>query len=95
MAEQFVGQEISSNQNGELFYWSRQAKSSSAEVDYLIEHKGMIYPLEVKSGKAGKLKSLQIFIEEKKSSFGIKISQESLPLLIPLKVNFGGTMQMT
>ena len=26
MAEQFVGQEMISNQNNELFYWSRQAK---------------------------------------------------------------------
>ena len=33
MAEQFVGQEMLISQNGSLYYWDRQAKSSSAEVD--------------------------------------------------------------
>jgi len=35
MAEQFVGQELRARQGGELYYWSRRAKSSSAEVDFL------------------------------------------------------------
>ena len=36
-----------------------------------------IFPLEVKAGKTGKLKSLKLFIKEKKSRFGIRISQEN------------------
>ena len=35
MAEQFVRQEMILSQNGNTFYWSRQAKSSTAEVDFL------------------------------------------------------------
>ena len=64
MAEQFVGQEISSNQNGELFYWSRQAKSSSAEVDYVIDVNDKIIPVEVKSAKAGSLRSMHQYLKE-------------------------------
>ncbi len=64
MAEQFVGQEIAVNQNNELFYWSRQAKNSSAEVDYVIAVNDTIIPVEVKSAKAGKLRSMHQFLKE-------------------------------
>lgn len=63
MAEQFVGQEILAATNNDLYYWSREAKSSNAETDYLIEKKGKIIPVEVKSGKGGSLKSLHLLLE--------------------------------
>ncbi|MDP3434564.1 MAG: AAA family ATPase [Bacteroidota bacterium] len=63
MAEQFVGQEILANTNNDLFYWAREAKSSNAETDYLIEKHGKIIPVEVKSGKGGSLKSLHLLLE--------------------------------
>jgi predicted AAA+ superfamily ATPase len=62
MAEQFVGQEMAVAQNGALYYWDRQAKSSSAEVDYLAVLDGIIHPVEVKSGASGSLKSLHLFL---------------------------------
>lgn len=62
MAEQFVGQEMLVAQNGSLYYWDRQAKSSSAEVDYLAVLDGKIHPIEVKSGAAGSLRSLHLFL---------------------------------
>jgi len=43
-----------------------------AEVDYVINIGADIFPVEVKSGKEGRLKSLKIFIEEKKSRLGIR-----------------------
>ena len=67
LAEQFVGQELlaaGGSENFKLFYWSRAKKSSSAEVDYLYVKNGRIFPIEVKSGPAGKLKSLHIFLDE-------------------------------
>lgn len=80
LAEQFVGQEILAAADPfldeQMFFWNRA--NGEAEVDYLIAHKGGIYPAEVKAGKSGKLKSLHIFIKEKKAPFGIKISTESL-----------------
>ncbi len=62
MAEQFVGQEMLVSQQGSLYYWDRQAKSSSAEVDYLAVINGMIHPVEVKSAAAGSLRSLHLFL---------------------------------
>jgi len=67
LAEQFVGQELlaaGGSENFKLFYWSRAKKSSSAEVDYLLVKNGKIFPIEVKSGPAGRLKSLHIFLKE-------------------------------
>jgi predicted AAA+ superfamily ATPase len=62
MAEQFVGQEMLVSQQGSLYYWDRQAKSSSAEVDYLAVMNGIIHPVEVKSGATGSLRSLHLFL---------------------------------
>ena len=63
MAEQFVGQELLASTNRELYYWSRDARGSSAETDYLIEEEGKIIPIEVKSGKSGSLKSLHLLLD--------------------------------
>ncbi len=62
MAEQFVGQEMLVSQQGKLYYWNRQAKSSAAEVDYLAVIDGKIHPIEVKSGATGSLRSLHLFL---------------------------------
>ncbi len=61
LAEQFVGQELLSA-GQELYYWSREAKSSTAEVDYLIDKNGAIFPLEIKSGASGSLRSMHLFL---------------------------------
>ena len=64
MAEQFVGQEMASNQNNEMFYWSRQAKSSTAEIDYVIYVNDRIIPVEVKSARSGRLRSMHQYLKE-------------------------------
>lgn len=64
LAEQFVAQELLAWHSSELFYWSREARNSCAEVDYLVVRKGMIYPVEVKSGAAGSLRSLHLMLEK-------------------------------
>lgn len=62
-AEQFVAQELISNRSKHekynLHYWYKQKKGSDAEVDFVIEYKGDVVPLEVKSGHRGTLKSLR------------------------------------
>lgn len=82
MAEQFVGQEICANsdkfQPANLYFWARDAKNSSAEVDYVANIGSAIIPIEVKAGKTGRLRSLKLFMEEKKAKIGIRISQEPL-----------------
>jgi predicted AAA+ superfamily ATPase len=63
LAEQFVGQELLSALDNDLFYWAREAKSSTAEVDFLVEQGGQVYPIEVKSGPKGRLKSLHLLLD--------------------------------
>ena len=82
VAEQFVGQELTvysdKHQQASLYFWAREKKGSMAEVDYVINIGSDIFPVEVKSGKEGRLKSLRMFIEEKKSKLGIRFSQDKL-----------------
>ena len=65
LAEQFVGQELAASlTGGEPHWWKRDAKNSTAEVDYLVELHNGIQPIEVKSGSAGSLKSLHQLLKE-------------------------------
>ena len=81
MAETFTGIEMIKYSNvytkAQLYYWHREKRGSSAEVDYLIEKDGQVITVEVKSGSTGKMQSLNLFIDEKKSSKGIRISLEN------------------
>ncbi len=64
LAEQFVAQELVAWQGSDLFYWARSARSSNAEVDYLVVKNGRIYPVEVKSGRGGSLRSLHLMLKQ-------------------------------
>ena len=63
LAEQFVGQELTASTGENLFYWARANRGSSAEVDYIVSVNGKIYPIEVKSGSSGSLKSLHLALK--------------------------------
>ncbi|MDE0024678.1 MAG: ATP-binding protein [Spirochaetaceae bacterium] len=77
VAEQFVGQELLSHrgpyERPELFYWHRQRKSSSAEVDYLTAAGGQVIPVEVKAGKVGRLRSLAVFVERYRPPVAVRV----------------------
>jgi predicted AAA+ superfamily ATPase len=81
IAEQYTGLELlkssSPFRSVSLYYWHREAKSSSAEVDYVIQKEARIIPVEVKSGKTGSMKSLHMFMAEKKSQTGVRVSLEN------------------
>jgi len=66
VAEQFVGQEMYAAKYGDddLYYWSRDARSSTAEVDYLAQVGTRVRAIEVKSGSSGRLKSLHLLLAE-------------------------------
>lgn len=84
MAEQFAGQELLTLQapysDPDLYYWTRLEKSADAEVDFLFQHNNTIYPVEVKAGKTGKLKSLHVYLFEKKLATAIRLNTD-LPYL--------------
>jgi len=69
VAEQFAGQQLlyagESYVEPELYYWNREQRSSSSEVDYLLAHGSQVLPVEIKAGKVGSLKSLHVFAAEK------------------------------
>ena len=81
MAELVVGLELlryqSPNIRNELFYWVRQAKNSQAEIDYLINYNQSVLPIEVKAGTQGGMKSLWLFMREKKLEKAIRCSLEN------------------
>lgn len=81
LAEQYVGLEIikasSCYTQQNLYYWHREALNSSAEIDYIVQKSNDIIPIEVKSGIKGSMRSLFLFMEEKKKNLGCRFSLET------------------
>ncbi|MBX7225463.1 MAG: AAA family ATPase [Chitinophagales bacterium] len=64
--EHLVGQELLAHQTNmlsSLNFWVREKSGSTAELDFIYVFKDRLIPIEVKSGKEGKLKSLNIFMD--------------------------------
>ncbi|MBX3745557.1 MAG: ATP-binding protein [Verrucomicrobiae bacterium] len=65
LAEQFVAQQLhfasAPGHKPELHYWLREGRTGNAEVDFLQVAGTQVFPVEVKAGKAGSLKSLVQF----------------------------------
>ncbi len=83
IAEQFVAQELLAVTDPYvepgLFFWARDARGSNAEVDYLVHFKGKIFPVEVKAGATGSLKSMKLFLDKYPDThFGIRYSLHEL-----------------
>jgi uncharacterized protein len=101
LAEQFVLQElmVSSKPYHEqkLNYWIREAKNSNAEIDCLFQIGNTIYPIEIKAGKKGTLKSLHVFLAEKNKKTGIRFNLDSPSIGNKLKasVNLPGKKELT
>lgn len=54
-------------------FWVREQKDSSSEVDILYRHGKYIIPIEVKSGKQGRLRSLHQFIDRSPHPYAIRM----------------------
>ena len=82
LAEQACGQELMAYQdyhrNQELYYWERDGRNISAELDYVSVFNNQPYGIEVKSGKRGKLKSLYSFMRDYKHKLGICVTADEL-----------------
>ena len=81
-AEQFIGQELITKRSifkkYSLHYWERAKRNSLAKVDYLIEFKNKVYPIEVKSAVSGRLKSLHLYLDENDISEAIVFSSRNI-----------------
>ena len=69
----------------DLYYWHREGKTN-AEVDYVVQRKGHIYPVEIKSSGRGRMQSMRVFLAEKKYRYGYRFSQENFGLLDDVKI---------
>lgn len=58
LTENFVAQELLATRQQKPYYW---ASEGTAEVDFLVEGKDEIFPLEVKAGASQKKKSLLVY----------------------------------
>ncbi len=79
LTEAMIGQELLAYSNPhitpQLYYWQRDAPSSTAEVDYLMQQDQFIIPIETKSGYGSTLKSLRLFLQtHPQSPYGIRFS---------------------
>ena len=85
IAEQAAGQALRVIGPGyvdpQLHYYVREKRGSEAEIDYLIALGTCVYPVEVKSGSTGTLKSLHLFMAEKKQPLAFRINTE-LPSVV-------------
>lgn len=59
-----------------LYCWIREDATANAEVDYVLQHKTHVIPLEVKAGKTGTLKSLHYFMGKKKFNFAVRVNSD-------------------
>jgi len=72
LTEQFVLQQLVSNEDYAVYYWS--AERSIAEIDLLIQYKDIIVPLEVKAEENLQAKSLRVFHEKFKPVISVRTS---------------------
>ncbi len=90
LAEMFAGLELVNSESPltdpRLFYWHREAKSSSAEVDYITQFRNRILPIEVKAGHKGAMKSLRILMSEKGLSLSVRTSEENLATMDNIRI---------
>lgn len=56
----------------EFHFWVREKKQSNAEVDFVFPYKGLLIPLEVKAGAAGRLRSLHQFVDRCPHNYAVR-----------------------
>jgi len=76
VSEHIVGQELLTLKYSPLYklnFWTREKKDANSEVDYIYQYKNLVFPIEVKTGKSGRLRSLHEYIDRSPHKFAIRI----------------------
>lgn len=85
LAEMIVGWELVKGANAgtqqDLYYWENLSRGGSAEVDFVTSRAMKVLPIEVKSGVAGKMKSLRLFLDRKGLTVGVRTTLENFGTL--------------
>lgn len=90
LAEIFVGLELMAyhepSTRPQLYYWHRESRASNAEVDYVVQKENEILPIEVKAGTKGGMRSLFLFLDEKRMKSGVRFSHENFARMEKVEV---------
>lgn len=81
--QHLVGQELDSlfvETRPKVTFWIREKHQSSAEVDFVLPHKGKMIPIEVKSGATGSLRSLIQYMAATEQDLAIRLYDGELGL---------------
>jgi len=82
IAEHITGQELAALNftiSKTSHFWTRE-KNADAEVDFVYQYNNLVIPIEVKSGKAGKLRSLNEFMERANHPFAVRVYSQKLSI---------------
>lgn len=76
VAQQMVVQELvaqGAQRAYEPHFWVREKSDANAEVDLIHPYKNKLYPVEIKSGKTGSLKSLHQFVDKTQKALAVRL----------------------
>lgn len=74
--EHVVGQEMIANKESllsDLLFWVREKEGTTSELDFLFLVEGNAIPVEVKSGKTGKLRSLHQYMDRSAAKLAFRL----------------------
>ncbi len=77
IAENYVASSLKLSYGKLPYYWTSDGK---AEIDFIINHKGLNVPIEVKSGENTKSKSMAVYKENYNPALRVRISNLNLNL---------------
>ena len=72
LTEQYVLQQLIANQENPVFYWATER--GTAEVDFVLQCKQAVIPMEVKAEENLKAKSLKVYVEQFQPEKAIRFS---------------------
>jgi len=76
LTENYMAQVLVANEQA-LYYWR---SGNKAEVDFLLNIKGEVIPVEVKAATNTKSKALKIYMEKYDPSYAIRVSAKNFGL---------------
>lgn len=72
LTEQYVLQQLIANQEHPVFYWV--AEKGTAEVDFVLQRKQAVIPIEVKAEENLKAKSLKVYVDKFQPEQAVRFS---------------------
>lgn len=90
LTEQYVLQQLIANQENPVFYWATER--GTAEVDFVLQCKQAVIPIEVKAEENLKAKSLKVYVEQFQPEKAIRFSmadyrEQDWMMNVPLYAN--------